>query len=250
MLYAILSDVHANPDAFRNALADARRQGAKKIICLGDLVGYGPDAAASVALAQEACDVVVMGNHDAATTGVISPWNFRPEAQDGVRRHREELSAEALDWLRTRPYVYRGRGFAVAHGTLDEPESFGYIFNVAQAWGAFKAMGRTRLLFVGHTHSSMWCTHDADEIVGDRCDLLTLRKECPYIVNVGSVGYPRCEPESVYALYDSIRRTVTWRRLPFNFDDYFAQMAAKNIHIASWLKDRAREAAQKENRPC
>ena len=47
MLYAILSDVHANPDAFRNALADARRQGAKKIICLGDLVGYGPAAAAS-----------------------------------------------------------------------------------------------------------------------------------------------------------------------------------------------------------
>ena len=44
MLYAVMSDVHANPQALARALADAREQGAEKFICLGDVVGYGPDA--------------------------------------------------------------------------------------------------------------------------------------------------------------------------------------------------------------
>lgn len=245
MLYAILSDIHGNPAAFEVALADARAQGAEKIICLGDVVGYGPDAVKSVELAQSSCDEVLMGNHDAATTGVISAANFRPEARIGAERHARELSPEAREWLKTRPYTCRGRTFWCAHGTLHYPEEFRYMFDVPDAEASFNLMQDLRLLFVGHTHASMWIVRNPQGFIsGGRSERMRLLPGYQYIVNVGSVGYPRCERESVYVLYETRTRVVTWRRLPFDFDSYFAQMDAKGIFIAPWLKDRAKEAQE------
>jgi predicted phosphodiesterase len=43
MKYAIISDIHANPAALEKVLADSVRYGVGKIVCAGDLVGYGPD---------------------------------------------------------------------------------------------------------------------------------------------------------------------------------------------------------------
>ncbi len=103
MLYAVMSDIHANPQALARALADAREQGAEKFICLGDVVGYGPDAVGAVALARTSFDVVLMGNHDAATAGLIPAFTFRPEARAGVYRHGHELSDDDLSWLRQLP---------------------------------------------------------------------------------------------------------------------------------------------------
>ena len=70
MKYAIISDIHANPTAFKAVLADARRQKADRIVCLGDVTGYGYDAVESYMLAKENCDVWLLGNHDAACAGV------------------------------------------------------------------------------------------------------------------------------------------------------------------------------------
>ena len=53
MKYAIISDVHANVTALECVLADARANGAEKIVCLGDVVGYGPLPAETLALVQE-----------------------------------------------------------------------------------------------------------------------------------------------------------------------------------------------------
>ena len=250
MLYAVMSDIHANPWALEKALADARAQGAEKFVCLGDVVGYGPDAVGAVALARESFDVVLMGNHDAATVGLISSWNFRPEAKAGVYRHGVELGAEDLDWLRGLPYVHRSPDFCAAHGTLVAPEAFDYIVREGDALAAFAAMGRrTRLLFVGHTHASL-----AVERTGPRrvrvhdAVRLELAADRPYIVNAGSVGYPRNEDESVYALYDAEARTVTWRRLPFDYGAYVARMRKKDIALPPWLAEAAAAAARKKRR--
>ena len=246
MLYAIFSDVHANPQAFEKAVADAREQGAEKFLCLGDVVGYGPDPRGAVKSVRAACDVTLMGNHDAATAGIISTWNFRTEARVQVARHSKELAADELEWLRGLKYAYRAPGgaFAAAHGTLAHPEEFGYIFRESEARMAFRAMGALHLLFVGHTHASMWCSIDlAGHVTANRTDELKLEKGKMYIVNVGSVGYPRNEPDSVYALYDSRRRVVRWRRLAFDFDGYFKRMEKANAFIAPWLRENAAEAA-------
>lgn len=59
MRYAILSDIHANPRALKKVLRDAHGEKADKIVCLGDVVGYGPDPVKAVALCRESCDVTL-----------------------------------------------------------------------------------------------------------------------------------------------------------------------------------------------
>ena len=247
MLYAIFSDIHANPQAFDKALADAREHGAERFMCLGDVVGYGPDPRGAVKSVRAACGVTLMGNHDAATAGLIDTWNFRLEARVQVARHAKELADDELEWLRELKYVYRapGNAFAAAHGTLAHPMDFGYISKESEARMAFAELARKglRLLFVGHTHFSMWCSIDAGgHIVAERADELKLEKGKMYIVNVGSVGYPRNEPHSVYALYDTHLKVVRWRRLAFDFDGYFKRMEAANAFIAPWLRANAEVA--------
>lgn len=247
MLYAIFSDIHANPQAFDKALADAREHGAERFLCLGDVVGYGPDPRGAVKSVRAACGVTLMGNHDAATAGLIDTWNFRMEARVQVARHAKELADDELEWLRELKYVYRapGNAFAAAHGTLAHPMDFGYISKESEGRMAFAELARKglRLLFVGHTHFSMWCSIDAGgHIVAERADELKLEKGKMYIVNVGSVGYPRNEPHSVYALYDTHLKVVRWRRLAFDFDGYFKRMEAANAFIAPWLRANAEVA--------
>lgn len=245
MRYAVMSDIHANPWALERALADAREQGAEKFVCLGDVVGYGPDAVGAVELARSVFDVALMGNHDAATVGLISSWNFRPEAKAGFLRHGIELGAEALSWLRGLPHVYRGELFAAAHGSLVNPEAFAYILREGDALAAFEAMDATPLLFVGHTHLSLAVERTGRSRVRVReADRLELSGKSAYIINAGSVGYPRNEPESVYALYDSDQGTVVWRRLPFDYGNYVARMRAKRIELPGWLVE---DAAAAEN---
>ena len=53
MKLALVSDIHANIQAFDACLAHAREQGSTQIALLGDLVGYGADPVAVVERAQQ-----------------------------------------------------------------------------------------------------------------------------------------------------------------------------------------------------
>ena len=245
MLYAVMSDIHANPWALEKALADARAQGAEKFVCLGDVVGYGPDAVGAARLAKSAFDVVLMGNHDAATVGLISSWNFRPEAKAGVFRHGLELGAEELGWLKGLPHVHRGGTFLAVHGSLSRPEAFEYIMTEEAALEAFRLMVDRSLLFVGHTHASLAVEQTGPgTVLVHPATELALRAGHRHIVNVGSVGYPRTEPESVYALYDSRTHRIVWRRLPFDYAGYVARMEEKSIGLPKWLAEDAAAAGK------
>ena len=70
MKYAIISDIHANPVALEKVLSDSARYGVEKVICAGDVVGYGPDPVGTIRILRESNIPVVMGNHDAAVAGV------------------------------------------------------------------------------------------------------------------------------------------------------------------------------------
>ena len=53
MRYLVLSDIHANLEAFDACLAHARSKGAEGYALLGDFVGYGADAVGVVDRAME-----------------------------------------------------------------------------------------------------------------------------------------------------------------------------------------------------
>ena len=219
MIHAIISDVHANAIALSSVLADAADCGAESVVCLGDVVGYGPEPEKVVEAVRRCAAATVAGNHDDAVSGRLDPADFIDLAADAVARHREALSRESMEWLGRLPYVFEGGSFACAHGDFTSPETFEYVTDAGQAASNFAARSE-QLLFVGHSHvPGIFVTGASGKVHQLPPADFTLEGGKRYIVNPGSVGYPRTDGgscESTYVLYDDAERTVTFRHLPFS----------------------------------
>lgn len=218
MKYAVISDLHANLAALRKVLADAYANGAERIVCLGDVVGYGPLPAETLALARKSAAVIIAGNHDDAVSGRLDPSDFIDLAGDAVERHREQLPKEGLSWLRNLPYTASFDGAIAAHGDFTEPEAFNYVDSEESAAENF-ARTDAPLMFVGHTHTPcIYLTGASGRVYHLEPQDFVVEDGKRYIVNPGSVGYPRESNGtclSSYAIYDSSARSVTFRTLPF-----------------------------------
>lgn len=219
MKYALVSDIHANLDAFEKVLEDARALGAGEIVCLGDVVGYGPRPAETLARVRETCPVVLAGNHDDAVSGRGDSSSFIDLAGDAVQRHREALSPDDLAWLKGLPYTATIDGAVCTHGDFVDPPRFYYVEDAKDAAANFGATD-AQLAFAGHTHvPGIFLVGRSGTVYRTGAQDFTLEDGKRYIVNPGSVGYPResngrcC---SSYVLYDAAARTVTFRFLPFS----------------------------------
>ena len=248
MKYAIMSDVHANPKALDVALADARRLGCGKFILLGDVTGYGYDPKGALESVRRNFDVVLMGNHDSACTRLEPEWEVEMNNNyDLDRQAREQLTEEERAWLRGLDYLHEEEGFACVHGDFTQPKMWNYILYGEAAERNFLA--RTEgLMFCGHTHVAAIWEQTAKGVCRPKFER---HLRCPaaraesvsfkmnptsrYIVNVGSVGYPRNDLCCSYGIYDAVTRRVTIRRLPFDFKSYILDMLDRKIRLPAWL---------------
>ena len=94
MRYAILSDVHANAAALRAVLTDAADMHAERIVCLGDVLGYGPEPVEALELVYRRAHVCLAGNHDDAVSRRFPVEDLTDFAAAAVARHRAALSQE------------------------------------------------------------------------------------------------------------------------------------------------------------
>ncbi len=219
MLYAIISDIHANETALRSVIDDAASKGVEMFICLGDVVGYGPAPDETVTLVRETCAVTLAGNHDDAVSGRMDADRFIDLAQDAVERHRESLSSGNLAWLKNLPYVCSDENFTAVHGDFTEPSAFNYIDGAGIAKENF-AFTDSQLLFCGHTHEpGVFLVGGSGNVYGLGPTDFMLEEGKRFIVNPGSVGYPREKNGkcvSTYVIFDSEERAVTFHELPFD----------------------------------
>jgi diadenosine tetraphosphatase ApaH/serine/threonine PP2A family protein phosphatase len=164
-------------------------------------------------------------------------------AKHGVDRHRQELSLDDLNWLKSLPYVYEGDGFAVAHANFKKPEGMGYIYDKMDARDSLTRR-EEEILFVGHTHAPAVFTlgfvsdpYFPDCWESDHEGDFEMKQNHQYLVNAGSVGYPRVKPCSTYVIFDSISKEVKFREVEFNFYGYADELKAKGIPIPYWMED-------------
>lgn len=248
MKYAIMSDVHANPAALETALADARALGCKKFAMLGDITGYGYDAKRTLSLVRENFDIVLMGNHDSACLGMErSPTDMVCSSYDLDRKCRGALADDDVKWLRERRLFCAADGMAFVHGDFSGPRAWNYIIEPAVAAVNFAAR-RERLLFCGHTHHAEVWSLSREKMVSRPSDAcikgvpeapetieFKLEKGMRYIVNVGSVGYPRRDFCMSYAICDPESDAFAIRRQPFDFKSYILAMLEHDIDLPGWL---------------
>lgn len=237
MRYAIISDLHANLPAWKTVLADLADMKVDKIICLGDVVGYGPDPVGVLEAVYRVVHITLMGNHDAAVCGKIDPCVFSPRAQAAVLRHREQISPRGLAWLSGLPLVVTAPGFRCAHGDFSEPAAFRYIIEAKEALPSWSAT-QEQLLFVGHSHLPGIYVIGASGVPHfvNPCDF-QLEEGKRYIVNPGTVGYPRDgDCRSSYCIYDDTAKSIAFRSLPFDCEGYRKSLREAGLEDDPWME--------------
>jgi diadenosine tetraphosphatase ApaH/serine/threonine PP2A family protein phosphatase len=238
MRIALLSDVHGNLPAFRAVVEDVRASDAEQIWCLGDLVGYGAEPNGCVALAQEACDVCLAGNHDLVVTGEIDIADFSSSAATAARWTQENISEEALAFLRGLKPADAGREPALYHASPRDP-IWEYVLSTWQALEIMDEM-EPRVGAVGHSHVALFFHRDGDSEVegavapaGTELDL----SSGEWLINPGGVGQPRDgDPRAAWLLLDTETWTAAWRRVEYPIDE--AAKAIKEAGLPSVLGER------------
>ncbi len=222
MRYALLADIHANIPALEAVIADAADHNVGHFVCLGDIVGYGPQPAETLARIRALTSSVCLGNHDAAACGLLDPALFNDFARATAERAALALSDEDRAWLRDRPYILEGDGFACTHGTFFAPESFCYLDGKGDAELCLRCQSGFPLLLVAHTHIP--CVYEAAPGGTVRklpAEDFSLRPGCRYVVNIGTVGFPRSKDlGAAYAIYDSVTKRLLFRSVPYDIAPY------------------------------
>ncbi|MEX1143077.1 MAG: metallophosphoesterase family protein [Thermoleophilaceae bacterium] len=222
---AILADVHGNLPAFEAVLGDARAEGVDAIWFLGDLVGYGAQPDECVALALEACDVVLAGNHDLAVAGEIPVSDFSPNAAAAVRWTQGHAGPETIDALRRLRPAHEGEPIGLYHGSPRDP-IWEYVLSPNDAEECIDAM-EPRIGAIGHTHIALRFMAGVDELLADQTPAGTEHDlaDGRWLINPGSVGQPRDhDPRAAWMLLDVERWTARWER-----SDYAIAEAARAI---------------------
>jgi len=216
--YAIISDIHGNIQALEAVLGVIKHLGPDKILCLGDVVGYGAKPVECISLTRETCDVVLLGNHDAAATGRCSVDYFNPVARSAIEWTRDVLSDKDVEYLGSLPLLCSDEGFTVTHATYSDPEDWGYIFSSFEAAVEFKAFDMS-LLFYGHTHYPVVFSLGDEEIDSQHVSELFLDGNRRYLINVGSVGQPRDgNPAACFLVYDLQNKKIEYHRVPYDIE--------------------------------
>ena len=234
MRYALVSDIHANLQAWNAVLLDIRSNQVDEIICLGDIVGYGPNPAEVLQSVHANVEHVVLGNHDAVVGNKIDDSLFNDDAQEILRWTRGQLNDDAVTFLRGLPLSLAGDLFRCVHGDFSDPAAFNYVVDPEDARASWQAV-QEPILFVGHTHAPaifLLGPSGTPRHVGPQD--FTVEDEKRFLVSVGSVGQPRDgDARACYCIFDTDSRSVFWRRIPFDLDAYRNALEEAGVSAAS-----------------
>jgi len=224
MRYAIVSDIHGNLESLQIALSLVKPD--DKILCLGDIVGYGPNPNECVRLIRErACDTV-LGNHDVAAVDNFGVEYFNAAARRAIEWTQGIIEADVIAWLNELSYEIRHPNFLMVHGA--PVHYFEYVLDKRHAKAAFDRTDAP-LIFIGHTHIAEYYALESDGSIShahmQHGGELTLEPGKRYIIDVGSVGQPRdLNPQPCIVFYDEEQRHVQWLRYDYPINEVQQKM--------------------------
>jgi diadenosine tetraphosphatase ApaH/serine/threonine PP2A family protein phosphatase len=235
---ALLSDVHGNLPAFEAVLEDVRREGVDARWCLGDLVGYGAQPDECVALAQDSCEVCLVGNHDLVVIGSLDVDAFSANAALAALWTRDHIDKKSVDYLAGLSPEDGKHDLGLYHASPRDPV-WEYVLSTLQARACMEAMDK-RVGAVGHSHVALWFKRGEDgDVAGDTApggtelDL----SHGQWIVNPGGVGQPRDgDPRAAWLLLDLESWKASWRRVEYPIEE--AARAIQQAGLPAALSDR------------
>lgn len=246
-MIAILSDIHANSEALAVVLDECDRLGVKQFLCLGDVIGYGPDPVAVSRIAKERFAVSLLGNHEEAL--VTGKHRFNPHAAQAINWTRQQIKEASdgpalWDWFAARkPFAVKGRLLTVhgsiydpVHDYVDEPE------NPIEAQQMIDTLNKDfsgfDICFAGHNHTPFMATTVGIMVPHDGHHVFRMPKGHKAYVCVGSVGQPRDRDiRASFATLDG--EELTFHRL--RYDVEATQAKIRKAGLNEFLAERLGE---------
>jgi len=217
MKNALVSDIHGNLPAFEAVLDDVPDD-VDQVVCLGDIVGYGPWPLECVRRVWQHCDVILQGNHDRE---FVDPEGYTDnrQAMKGLYYAQEKVKGRYREWLQNLP---RKQDFLEGEVLLvhDHPEEVDrYV--MPRAFPEVRPyLDDYEACFLGHTHIQ----HEA--VIDDRL-----------ILNPGSVGQPRDgDSRAAYAVVDTDSWETELCRVEYNIAK--VQRTVEEVGLPSEIGDR------------
>lgn len=228
----LISDIHGNLEALEAVLADSSSCALDALVCLGDLVGYGPDPGPCLERAGSACDVVVIGNHDEAVLLPEIQARFNDRAQVSIRATQDLLKPRHLLMIGSLPETETIGNLTVTHATLGR-RRYEYLYTAERAEPSLARLP-TRYGAIGHTHRPAVFTRCPIGTIDESLLLMGVPLKLPsagrVIVNPGSVGQPRDGiPEASWGVLDTSANTFEVRRIPYDIEAVAAKIAALGL---------------------
>lgn len=180
----LISDIHGNLSALEAILSVLDKEEPDYWLCMGDIVGYGPEPKECLDLIIDRNMLSVLGNHDAGVIGKVSLNHFRNPNRKLIELTRTLITKEQMEWLNQLPLTLKNEKdswFAV-HASPNSPEKWEYLESAFVVREILKEM-EYNFCFVGHTHKPV--------LVSDIIGINRLQNGNKFLINPGSVGQPR-----------------------------------------------------------
>lgn len=227
MKIAVISDIHSNLAALKQALQYIKKENVDKIICLGDIVGYGPRPNECVDLIRQSCQVCLMGNHDHAVLGLTDTYYFNQYAREAVNWTRRTLTLPNKAYLENLTFTHHENEILYVHSTPVHPEEWHYILSDYEAKQYMKSITQ-RVCFVGHSHIPVIFSSDEGSVYQEEIKLEYKKKI--YIVNVGSVGQPRDgDPRLCMVTFDTGSEILKFVRLEYPVQETYDEILENHL---------------------
>lgn len=232
MRSAILTDIHANREAFQAVLDDLAHRQIDRMVFLGDLVGYRPDpdwVLDTVEAMVAAGALAVRGNHDRAISAPDHAMN--PSARRVIDWTVNRLNARQKLFLSALPMTLQVDDTLFVHASANDPQDWLYVTDANRAMPSFR-VSRARWIFCGHVHvPALYSENQSGRITEHQ---IAFAHPIPLIASrrwlgvVGSVGQPRDgSGQANYCILDHAKSEITYRRV-----GYDAALTAKKSRAA------------------
>ncbi|KHE91480.1 MAG: metallophosphoesterase family protein [Candidatus Scalindua rubra] len=234
MKVIIISDIHGNLEALNRVLEYiAKMEGETRVVCLGDIVGYGPNPIECFKIVTSLTDNICLGNHEDAILDTDYDYQITKPAREAIRWTRGILDEEIKEAINKLPLKIAENNILYVHASPDDPMRWKYISNTGTAYSSLIEMKHS-LCFVGHSHIPGIYSYRALQRESNTATLSTNDKT---IVNVGSVGQPRDgSPMLSFAVFDDEDWEVEIIRLEYDYHKTMVKI--KKVNLPLFLSER------------
>ena len=231
MRVAIVSDIHGNRHAFEAVLDAIEGSECEELWCLGDLVGYGADPDACVALARAHAAICLAGNHDLGVRGSLPLEQFSRGAALAATWTQETITTETRVYLDKLEPLCLDERVGLYHASPRDPV-WEYVLSPLQAELCLDVQTH-RVALIGHSHVALSFsrfpgaaatgqTRAADE----ELDL----SAGEWLINPGSVGQPRDgDPRAAWLELDLGGARAVFRRTEYDIAGAAATIRAARL---------------------